>query len=53
MAWRGRPVPTLLGQLADPEERERLAMENEAVVNQFRGTRGAVEVAAMYEADRP
>lgn len=47
------PVPTLLGQLIDPEARELLVMENEAVVNQFRGTRGAVEVAEEYEAGCP
>ena len=43
------PVPTLLGQIDDPLERERLLAENEAVVNQFRGTRGAVSVEEVYE----
>ncbi len=42
------PVTLLKEELTDSRERERLAMENEAVVNCFRGTGTTVEMAEEY-----
>ncbi len=42
------PVMVLWEELTDSRERERLAMENEAVVNCFRGTGTTVEMAEEY-----
>ena len=43
-----KPVAVLEGEMTDSRERERLAMENEPVVNCFRGTGETVEVAEEY-----